>query len=416
MAILRNLWKRATFQLDSHGKLIELLGAAPPTASGVTVSEQGALQQMAVWRAVQLIAGTVADLPLEVFRDRPDGEREKLAPSLFKGDPFPDMTWPEFMETQLVHLLLNGNAYALKVLNEAGTSVVRLLPIEPGSVEVLRGKQTPLNPSGKRFKIGDGQQETLTPNEVLHIPGLSYDGLAGMSPVAAARESIGTALAAENVAARMFDSGLKMGGIIQAEVDLSDEQAQEVKERWREKTAGLVRAHEVAIVSKGLSFQPTQLPPKDAQWLEARNFGVQEIARLYGVPADLLMENSATGNVNVEQRALYWVKFGLRHWVRRVESRYTQHLVPRGQFVELNMDGLLRGDSLTQAQVWRTGVEAQYLTVNEVRAQQKMPPVPWGDEPVPHQISQTESAAAAPEDVPGEAGGAEEGNDDEAGD
>lgn len=412
MALLRSLFqKRATLGLKSHGRLIELLGGGTGTQAGVFVSDQGALRQMAVWRAVNLTAGTVAGLPIEVFRDMPDGVRQKLDPPLFKGEAFPDLGWPEFVETQLLHLLLTGNAYALKILNEAGTAVVRLLPLQPESVDVERGRQTPLNPSGKLFRI-EGMDEVLTPLEVLHVPGLSYDGLKGLSPIAHAREAVGASLAAERVAARMFDSGLLMGGILQAEVDLDDDQADEIKQRWRERTSGITQAHEIAIVSQGLSFQSTQMPPKDAQWLEARNYGVQEIARLYGVPADLLMENSATGNVNVEQRALFWVKFGLRHWVKRLESRYSAHLVPRGQKVKFNLDALLRGDTMTQANVFRTSIEAQYMTVNEVREIIGLAPVAWGDEPVPHQINQSESATVEPEDVAGEAGDQEESNDE----
>lgn len=364
----------------SAANIVEYLGGGQRTLSGVTVSEDSALRNMAVWRAVNLISGSIAGFPVRTYRDRqtqgsPKGEQEEITLPLFQGEAYPDLSWFEWFEVTAAHLLLWGNAYSLKIRNEAGDTIVRVLPIEPSRVTVTRGPQSTRNPSGKLFRVGGVGQEPLTPAEVMHIPGFGLDGLCGLSPIGYARQAIGTALAAEDVAAKLFDSGLLNGGLIQAERELTEAEAKAIKQSWREKVAGVVRSYEVAILAQGLRYIPTTIPPKDAQWLEARQFGVEEIARLYGVPADLLMDNSATGNTNVEQRAAAFVKFGLQTWVNRFEHRMSFHLCPAGTAVKLDMDSLLRGDALSRAQVYASGKDTGWLTVNEMRAAEGLPPL-----------------------------------------
>lgn len=358
--------------------LAEFLGIGRRTPAGVEVSETTAMRNTAVLRAVTLIADTVAGFPIKVFRDRASatsakGEREDVTANLplFTGEAYPDMTWFEWKELMLVHLLLWGNAYALKIRNEAMTGVVRVLPIRPDCVQVRRvdPRTTQRNPSGKEFLLA-GQEEWLTPAEIMHVPGLGYDGVKGMSVIEWGRNAIGTAIAAEDVAAKLFDSGLLNGGFIQAERELTEPEANTIKQRWREKVAGIVRSYEVQILAQGLKYIPATIPPKEAQWLEARQFGIQEIARLYGVPADSLMDNSATGNTNVADRATSLQRFCLQHWVDRLQGRMSAHLVPNGSFVELTTDAYLRSDAKTRAEVYALALDPEkgWMTRAEVRA------------------------------------------------
>lgn len=344
------------------------------SSAGVAVTEQTALTHMAVWRAISLNSGVISTLPLKIYRDTPQGRTEVKNP-LFTDPSYPDVTWQEFIETLLVNLLLSGDGYALKVKNEGGSQILRVLSIASDRVTLRMGDKTELNPSGKYFKVS-GVEEEFTPNEIMHIPGMSRDGLKGLSPIAHAAQAIGIGLAAEDVAGRIFNSGLMNAGIIQADADLNDEQVQQVKQRWREVTAQSVKNLEIAVLSAGMHYTPTTIPPKDAQFLETRQFSVQDVARLYGVPADLLMDNSATGNTAVEQRALAWVKFGLRPFISRLERRFSMHLLPRGQFCEFELDGLLRGDSKTQAEVMAIMISTGLLTVDEGRAILNRPPLP----------------------------------------
>lgn len=361
----------------SASSIVTYLGGGARTFAGVDVSEDSALHVMAVWRAVNLISSRIASLPLKVYRNMPDGLRVDVTgeQALFQGEAYPDVTWYEYLETSLVHLLLWGNAYTLKIKNEAGDKILRVLPIEPSRVTVKRGPSSSLNPSGKTFKVAGMSLDPLTPAEVMHVPGLGYDGIKGLSPIAYARQAIGVSVAAEEVAAKMFDSGLLNAGYIQAETELTDDQAAQIKQGWRDKIAGVVRSYEVAILANGLKYTPATIPPKDAQWLEARQFGVQEISRLYGVDPDFLAENSATGNTNVEQRSINLVKYGLNQWLTRLEKRISVHLAPRATFVEFALNGLLRGDAATQSGFYASALGAGWMTVNEVRALENLPPI-----------------------------------------
>lgn len=354
--------------------IMSYLGVGQSIA-GVEVTPENAERNMAVYRAVNLTASTVASLPLKIYRDTLDG-RSEINPGLFQDPIYPDLTWYEALESAVRHLLLYGNAYFLKIPNEAGTATARLLPIHPTQVSVKRVPQVNSQDSGKRFRV-QGIDELLTPAELLHIPYvLAADGITGLSPIAVARTTIGTAIAAEEVAAKLFDSGLLQGGILQAEENITDAQAESVKRQWMEKVRGQVRAYEINVLSKGFRWMPATIPPKDAQWIEARRYGTEDIARLFHTPPDLLFENGATGNTNVEQRALTWVKFGLAPLLTRIEDRLSLHLLPRGSFCEFEVVGLLRGDSKTEAEVLAIAIDKGWMTINEVRAIKNLPPLP----------------------------------------
>lgn len=418
MTVLGRWLERRSLENPSYPltstNLVDVLGGGVRTDSGVDVSEKSAMRNLAVWRAVNLIASRIASLPLRTYRTRassssPAGVPEEVTLPLFQDEAYPDVTWFEYLETSLVHLLLWGNAYSLKILNERGDAVKRLLPIVPWAVQVQRGDRTRLNPSGKLYTVEGIAGDPLTPNEVMQIPGLSYDGLIGLSPIAHARQAIGVGVAAEQVAAKLFDSGLLNGGIIQANVELDEAQAETIKRRWREKVSGAVRAYEVTVLANGLTYQPATIPPKDAQWIEARQFSVQEVARLYGIDPDHLMENSATGNTNVEQRAINLVRFGLNQWITRLEHRMSLHLCPRGTYVVLDPRGILRGDAAGQASYYTAALNPQtgWMDRNEVRGELGLAPTLDDDEdeeeepapppiaPVPDPIDQGEGEGAA---------------------
>lgn len=393
------------FSLSSTSpEFFRLMGGYGPSLSGVSVTEHGALTSAAVWRAINLTASTVASLPLKVFKDGPSGFRVEQDKSLFTDPMYPEVTWFEGIETLTASMLLYGNGYGLKIWNEAGTQIARLLPLDPGTVGIRRVDPTDENPSGKLFRLV-GLSEELTSFEVMHLPGLSFDGLAGLPVIGYAKETIGAAIAAEQVAAKMFDSGLLTGGILQAEADMSDEQAEQAKQRWREKTSGLVRSYEVALLSAGWKFIPTQIPPEQAQWIESRHFSIAEIARVFGMPPALLFEYGDTGNVEADKLGAQWLRFGLNSLLRRIEHRLSMHLLPRGTFCEFTREGLLQGNPKEQAEIYSLAVD-KWMTVNEIRALQNLPPLPGGNEiskpapPMAPPVKDEPSAAAQEQDDP----------------
>lgn len=375
---------RATFRASIENpavpltseSLLEWMGPGR-TSARVGVNERRALAVMAVWRAVNLIAGTSAGLPLQPYRE--DGEaRIRVGPESQAGrlldDPHPDMTKFELWETVYGHLLLWGNAYVLKVRNGLG-QVVELWPIHPGRVRAGRADD------GTKVYEANGGQHSWTDYEVLHIPGFGYDGICGVSPVRLAREGLGLALAAEEFGARFFGSGSLMSGILQTEQRLTQPQADAIKAQWKAKVSGIGNAHDVAVLDSGAKFQQMSIPPGDAQFLESRQFQVTEIARMFGIPPHMLMqtEKSTSWGTGIEQQAIGFVTYTLQPWLTRVEQRVTKMLQPGTVYARYNVEGLLRGDSAAQAQFFTSMFQLGALSTNEIRAYKELPPVEGGN-------------------------------------
>jgi HK97 family phage portal protein len=383
------------------GRILEVLGGTPVHA-GVSVSQESALGVTAVYRAVSLIAGSVGALPIRAFRDRDDG-LEDLGPPWFEGEPYPDVSPFQYKEAVLTDLLLWGNHYSLKVRSENGDRILRLLRVPPWSVTVERTRPTGLNPSGKLYKC-QGAQAAYTPWEMLHIPGLGYDGLVGLSPVSLARQAIGLSLAAEEYGARLFGSGALMSGILTTDQALPDEAAAEtLKRRWKEKIAGVARSHEVAILDRGAKFEPVGINPEDAQMLATRQFSIQEVARLFGVPPFLLADSSGSTSwgSGLQTFGEMFVRFTLGPWLARVEQRFSAHLLARGTEARFVTDALLRGSATERATYYQTMTAIGALTVDEIRDKENLSPLPDGEEepepePEPESEPEPEPEPAAP--------------------
>lgn len=355
----------------------EYLGAMP-NESGMPVTERSSLHMPAVWRSVALIAGVSSALPLHAYAQ---GTRDKAKAPLL-DDPHPELTPLELWRLPYVHRVLWGNGYLQKVRNRAGV-VTELWPIMPDRVRVGRVPPDDLLPSGKIFEVTDdrGVQHALTTREILHIPGLGYDGITGCSPVRLAAEGIGLAQAAEKSAARLFGKGNIMSGVLQTEQRLNPEQAGNLKAQWRAKMGGFRNSQEIAVLDSGASFNPVVMPYKDAQFLESREFQITEIARMFGVPLFLLMETakSTSWGTGLEQQAGAWVIFDLTPtWLGPTEQRITKELLPAGQYAKYSVQGLLRGDSSARATFYRAMRDVGAFSADDVRGYEELPPLPAG--------------------------------------
>ncbi|MEU3346410.1 phage portal protein [Streptomyces sp. NPDC006700] len=357
--------------------LAEFLGGVQSDA-GVSVSETSALRASPVWRAVSLIAGVSSALPLPTYKE---GTREKQRFELLRK-PHPDLTPVELWRFAYTYRVLWGNTYVQKV-RDGAKQIRELWPISADRVQVDRVRPSEANPSGKLFDVTDdwGVRHVLTPYEILHIPGLGYDGLTGCSPVRLAMQGIGLAQAAEKSAARLFGSGNLIGGVLQTEQRLDPDQAARLKERWKAKMSGVHNSHEIAVLDSGASYQPIAMPNKDAQFLESRQFQVMEIARMFGVPPFLLMstEKSTSWGTGLEQQAQGWVTFDLNPtWLTPTEQRITQELLPPDLYANYQMGGLLRGDSASRATFYRAMRDVGGFSADDIRALEELPPLPEG--------------------------------------
>jgi len=374
-ALERRQVENPRLPLSSKTLLAWLAGDA--TNAGVDVTPEKAMRVSAVYRSVALIAGAVAGLPLLVYkantRDRQD------VPVL--RYPNPDQTAFEFWEYALTSMLLFGNSYSWRARTQGNSE--QLWPIHPGRVtprwEKSRGARREFE-SRKVFDITAGDtKRTYTSDQILHIPALSYDGLCGMSPIGAARQAVGLALAAEEYGGRFFSGGSLMSGILQTDQRLDEETATRLKQRWQEKLGGLSKAHEVAVIDAGAKFQPLSMPHDDAQFLETRRFQVSEVARLYGVPPHMLMdvEKSTSWGTGIEQQSIGFVQYTLDPWLKRIERRVTKELLnPETQYAEFLVEGLLRGDTKTRYEAYQIAITNRWMSPGEVRDRENLGPAP----------------------------------------
>jgi HK97 family phage portal protein len=332
-----------------------------------------------VKRAVDLIAGICAGLPLKLYRDRADVREGLELPTILR-EPYPDVTPFQYWELVYTDLLLWGNHYTFKTRTEGlgDWSFARLLRIPPWEVTVERDEGTARNPSGKRYKI-NRSEDRFTPYEVMHIPAQGFDGLRGLGRVGLGAEAIGVALAAEQTAAKLFGDGLQFAGILTSDQNLNPDQAKGLAAMFREVLRGGGIGPKIPVLGRGTSFQKISMSADEGQMIQGREFQIREIANLFSVPLGLLSDPSAAMNFGEAQRQTF-LDLGINPWLQRVEQAASLHLVPRGQFFEYTRGAFLRADTQTRYQTYATAVQFGLMTRNECRALENLPPVDGGDD------------------------------------
>lgn len=359
--------------------LLSALGTGADTSAGITVTEESSPRMSAVYRAVSLISNLGGAMPLKTI----DGTTKMVVPSRLLDDPHPDMTPYDVWKLTYVHRFLWGNSYQQKVRDPMGR-VTELWPIAPWTVKVGRAQPSQDNPSGKIFKVTqtDGTVVPLTSREVFHIPGMGFDGLVGISVISYAAQAIGLSLAAEVAASKLFQSGNMLGGVLQTEQRLNQEQAETLQDRWRNRFQGVQNAHEVAVLDSGATFNSMTMPATDAQMLESRDFQVSEMARFAGIPPYLLFQTdrSTSWGTGLEQQAQGFVVFDLwPGWFAPTEQRITKHLLQDpNRIAKYKLEALLRGDSTARAEFYNVMRMNGIYSANDIRDLEDMPPIAEG--------------------------------------
>ena len=338
------------------------------TSSGRAVNERTAMQTSAVYACVRILSESVAGLPLHVYRQN-EGSKERAAnhslQRLLHDEPNPEMTSFVFRETLMAHLLLWGNAYA-QIIRDGRGYPIALYPLLPDRMSVGR------NPNGELLYTYQSEkgQVKLRRENVLHIPGLGFDGLIGYSPIAMAKNAIGLALATEDYGSAFFANGANPGGVLEHPGVIKPEQADRLRESWQSQFGG-ANAHKVAVLEEGLKFHQMSIPPEQAQFLETRKFQINEIARIFRVPPHMVGDLEKSSFSNIEQQSLEFVKYTLDPWVIRWEQTLQQALILPGEkatvFIRFNLDGLLRGDYQNRMQGYSVGIQNGFYSVNDVR-------------------------------------------------
>jgi len=410
MGILTSLFERRVSVSDLKNPqywLLEALSAGTGTATGKTISVEGSLAFVPVYACVRLLATSIASLPLPVYRRLPGGGKERDAGHplypLLHDQPNPEMTSCEMRQAMVGHLMLWGNAYA-NIERGADGRPIALWPLRPDRMRVERSPRT-----GQllyRYSVPGGEERVLLADEVMHWRGLSSDGQIGYSPISLAREAVGMGLSAEEYAARFFGNDSRPGGILKTPNKLTPESANASKESWQAAHGGLTNAHRVAVLQEGLEWQSIGIPPKDAQFLELRQFQRTEIAMLFGVPPHMIgdTERSTSWGTGIEQQGIGFVTYTLRPWLVAIEQRIKADLFLQAEretwFAEFLVDGLLRGDAKGRAESLAIQRQNGVINADEWREIENRNPLPDGQGQVflvnsamisPAQAGQTEA-------------------------
>lgn len=384
MGLLKNLFKaRDKPQNRTPGSSYSFFFGG--TTSGKPINEHTAMQMTAVYSCVRILAEAVAGLPLHLYKYTASGGKEKAISHplyfLLHDEPNPEMSSFVFRETLMTHLLLWGNAYAQIIRNGKG-EVIALYPLMPNRMRVDRDSKGELYYSYTRYSDEapaiNGMTVTLRPSDVLHIPGLGFDGLVGYSPIAMAKNAIGLAMATEEYGAKFFANGAAPGGVLEHPGTIKD--PQKVKESWNMAYQGSSNAHRVAVLEEGMKYQPIGISPEQAQFLETRKFQINEIARIFRVPPHMVGDLEKSSFSNIEQQSLEFVKYTLDPWVIRWEQAISRSLLRTDEkkllFAKFNVDGLLRGDYTSRMNGYAIGIQNGFMCPNDARALEDMDLIP----------------------------------------
>ena len=355
------------------------------THSGERVDERTAMQIVTVYACVRLLSNTIAGLPLHLYKYTDSGGKAMALDHplyrLLHDEPNPEMSSFVFRETLMTHLLLWGNAYAQIIRNGKG-EVIALYPLMPDRMTVDRDSKGQLyyeyTVSMDDAPTVKGSLVRLHPSDVLHIPGLGFDGLVGYSPIAMAKNAIGMAIACEEYGAKFFANGAAPGGVLEHPGTIKD--PQRVRESWQSTFGGSGNSNKIAVLEEGMKYTPIGISPEQAQFLETRKFQINEIARIFRVPPHMVGDLEKSSFSNIEQQSLEFVKYTLDPWVIRWEQTIHRSLLLPDEksqyFVKFNLEGLLRGDYQSRMNGYAIGRQNGWMSANDIRELENLDRIP----------------------------------------
>ena len=341
----------------------------------------------AVYSCVRILSEAIASLQLNLYKYTDTGGKERAADHplyfLLHDEPNSEMTSFVFRETLMTHLLLWGNAYAQIIRNGKG-EIIGLYPLMPDRMNVDRDDKGRLyyeytrSTDDARTTNSKDMMVRLSPSEVLHIPGLGFDGLVGYSPIAMAKNAIGLAIATEEYGSKFFANGAAPSGVLEHPGTLKD--PAKVRDSWTQTFGGSHNANKVAVLEEGMKYTPISISPNEAQFLETRKFQIDEIARIFRVPPHMIGDLEKSSFNNIEQQSLEFVKYTLDPWVSRWEQAMVRSLLTKDEkkdyFIKFNVDGLLRGDYKSRMDGYAIGRQNGWMSANDIRELENLDRIP----------------------------------------
>lgn len=371
---------------------------ARKSTSGVSVTKNSAMGCAAYLRAITFISDTFAAFPIDVQRRLPNGDKEDASSdhryNMLHNMPNPETTSFTWRQMAIGNYYNNGNCYAEIVRNGAGIPV-ELWPIPADKVKVERGPDKRI-----RYVVRHGTEEVILPyDDVLHIKAFSYDGYVGVAILDVARDVIGSALAQQEFASLYFANGAVANGMFKTAIGTPKDVVEKYQKAWSQKYSG-ENKHKTAFLPPGLEYQQLSMTNEQSQFIEAQNFSVKQIANLFGLPVEYLNDNSGATHSNVEQRSIDLVRFLFNSLVKRWEQEInTKLFTGTDLYCEFNLDYLLRGDAATRNNIYHNAILDGWMTKNEVRRLENLPPVEGGDVLLTPLNSSTDTTVAAEEKI-----------------
>ncbi len=356
-----------------------------PTASGMYVTVDSALQLDAVWACVRKRAGSVASLPCILFRDLPDGGKAKNINhrlyDLLKNGPNPEMTAQSFWNLVVTHHDTWGNFYGQIVVDDYGAR--EIWPLDPSK---CRWKRDPKD-AGNRLWLEYRRTPSVTDRfefeEIFHVANDTLDGITGLSPISMHRQKIGLGLAAQEYGARWFGNGGNPGGILQMKGKLSVEAAKRLKRDWEQAHSGTSNAHRVAVLEEDVTWIPTTIPPDDSQFLQTIKATKEDIAAIFNVPPHKVGLLEHTNRASIEEQNIEWVIDTIKPLCVRIEQSIQRDLInigdgKRGVYARFQTASLLQGNAAAKAAVYAAGRQWGWYCADDIREMEDMNPLPDG--------------------------------------
>ena len=350
------------------------------SGSGKSVNARTAIQVSAVYACVRVIAETVASLPFAVFEQDRQGTQKAPDHPLYRllhDEPNPEMTSFVWREAMLTHLLLWGNSYS-QILRAGRGNIVGIYPLLPDRMEVDRDDKGRLTYT---YSTTNGQQVKLRPEDVLHIPGLGFDGVMGYSPIAVERNAVGLSIAAEEFGSKFFGNGATPSGILTHPNTVKNPKA--LRESWMAAYGGSSNSNRIAILEEGMTFTRISMPNNEAQFLETRKFQVEEICRIYRVPPHMIGDLEHATFSNIEHQSIDFAVHCIRPWLVRIEQSVNRALFTEQEkgryYCQFNLDGLMRGSYKERMEGYAIGRQNGFLSANDIRRLENQNPIPRED-------------------------------------
>ncbi|MEX7608029.1 phage portal protein [Enterobacter asburiae] len=350
------------------------------SSSGKVVTADKAIQLSAVWACVRLLSESISTLPLKIYVRQPDGSRKAAtdhpAYSILCRRPNSEMTPSRFMLMVVASICLRGNAFIEKKF--IANRLVSLVPLLPQNMVVKR-----LTTGALEYKYTENGNERVIPvKNIMKIRGFGLDGVCGMMPMKTGRDVIGSAMAVEESAAKIFEQGLQSSGFLSADNALTDDQRERLR-GYMASFTGSKNAGKIMVLEGGLKYQGVTMNPEDAQMLESRVFSIEEICRWFRVPPFMVghITKQSSWASSLEGMNLQFLTHTLRPLLVNIEQEIGRCLLDSDDevFAEFSVEGLLRADSAGRAAYYTSALQNGWMSRNDVRRLENMPPIEGGD-------------------------------------